>query len=185
MDWSRDGRLVLYNDETPETGRDIWTVEVTPEGKPRPGASPRPYVRAPFNQVAGRFSPDTRWVAYQSDDSGRAEVYVQSFPEPREKIRISTAGGRYPEWGPAGRELFYVSSDEKLMAVTLKVGTGSLEPSLPRELFQLPSGVTGLGPFELSPDGQRFLIPVVAGKVEPLSVIVNWPVLLKKGPAAR
>jgi len=185
MDWSRDGRLVLYNDATPDTGRDIWTVEVTPEGKLRPGASPRPYIRAPFNQVAARFSPDTRWVAYQSDDSGRAEVYVQSFPEPGEKIGISTAGGRYPEWGPDGRELFYVSPDNKLMAVTLKVGTGSLEPSLPHELFPLPSGVTGLGPFELAPNGQRFLIPVVAAKVEPLSVIVNWPTLLKKGPAAR
>jgi hypothetical protein len=185
MDWSRDGRLVLYNNEAPDTGRDLWTLEVTPEGKVRPGTRLRPYIRAPFNQIAGRFSPDARWVAYQSDDSGRAEVYVQSFPEPGEKIRISTAGGRYPEWGPAGRELFYVSSDEKLMAVTFKAGTGSLEASLPRELLQLPGGVTGLGPFEVAPDGQRFLIPVVAGKVEPLSVIVNWPVLLKKGPAAR
>ena len=185
MDWSRDGRLVLYNDQAPDTDRDIWTVEVTPDGKLRPGASPRPYIVAPFNQVAGRFSPDTRWVAYQSDDSGRAEVYVQSFPEPGERFRISTTGGRYPEWGPEGRELFYVSPDEKLMAVTVKAGTGSLEASLPRELFQLPSGVTGYGPYELDPNGQRFLVPVVAGKVEPLSVIVNWPALLKKGPAAR
>jgi len=184
-DWSRDGRLVLYANDAPDTGRDLWTLEVTPEGKPRQGANPRPYIRAPFNQTAGRFSPDARWVAYQSDDSGRAEVYVQSFPEPQEKTRISTAGGRYPEWGPDGRELFYVSPDEKLMAVTVKAGTASLEASLPRELFRFPWGVTGLGPYEVAPDGQRFLVPAVAGKVEPLNVIVNWPALLKKGPAAR
>src|SRR5262249_5747616 len=94
-------------------------------GKPKPGAKPQPYIRAPFNQTLGRFSPDMRWVAYQSDDSGRNEVYVDSFPEAHKKVQISTAGGRYPEWRRDGQELFYVSLDDKLMAVTMKLGPDS------------------------------------------------------------
>ena len=184
VDWSKDGRLILYYEEVPDTGQDLWTLEVTPDGKPQPGAKPRPYIRAPFNQTLGRFSPDTRWVAYQSDESGRWEVYVQSFPETHEKVRISTAGGRNPVWGPEGRELFYVSLDGKLMAVAMKLGRGSVEPSLPHELFALPNGLTGLGPFEVAADGQRFLVQVTTDKIEPLTAIVNWPVLLKKGGAA-
>jgi Tol biopolymer transport system component len=130
-DWSKDGRLILYFEtaaDAPDTGMDLWTLEVTPEGKPQPGAKPRPYIRAPFNQTLGRFSSDMKLVAYQSDESGRPEVYVQSFPETRDKVRISTAGGRNPEWGPDGRELFYVSLDGKLMAVAMKLGPRSVEP---------------------------------------------------------
>jgi serine/threonine protein kinase/Tol biopolymer transport system component len=183
-DWSKNGRLILYSETAGDTGLDLWTLEVTPEGKPRPGAKPQPYIRAPYNQTLGRFSPDTRWVAYQSDESGRWEAYVQSFPDAHEKVRISTAGGRNPEWGPEGRELFYVSPDGKLMAVTMKFGTGSVEPSLPRELFALPVYTTGLGPFEVAADGQRFLAQVTTGKIEPLTVIVNWPALVKRGAGA-
>jgi Tol biopolymer transport system component/predicted Ser/Thr protein kinase len=181
LDWSKDGRLILYADTAQDTGADLWTLEVTPDGKPQPGAQPQPYIRAPFNQTAGRFSPDTRWVAYQSDDSGASEVYVQSFPKPHGKIRISTAGGRNPEWGPNGRELFYLSPDEKVMAVAMKLGAESAEASLPRELFPLPSTPIGLSPFEVAADGQRFLMQVATDKIEPLDVILNWPALLKKG----
>lgn len=181
VDWTKDGRLILYYEVAPDTGSDLWTLDVTPDGKPRPGAKPQPYIRAPYNQTAGRFSPDARWVAYQSDESGSWEVYVQSFPEAREKVRISTAGGRNPEWGPGGRELFYVSPDAKLMAVAMKLGAGSIEPSLPRELFALPRDTPGLGPFEATADGQRFLVQVTTDKIEPLSVIVNWPALFNKG----
>jgi Tol biopolymer transport system component len=183
-DWSKDGRLILYYEAAPDTGIDLWTLEVTPDGRPRQGAKPQPYIRAPYNQTSGRFSPDTRWVAYQSDESGRSEVYVQSFPEPHEKVPISTAGGRNPEWGPGGRELFYVSPDAKLMAVTMKLGAGSVEPSLPRELFALPRDTTGLGPFAVAADGQRFLVQVTTDKIEPLTAIVNWQALVKRGTGA-
>jgi serine/threonine-protein kinase len=183
-DWSKDGRLILFDETSPDTGVDLWTLEVTPDGKPKPGAKPQPYVREPFNQTQGRFSPDMRWVAYQSDESGRNEIYVRSFPEPHKKVRISTAGGRYPVWRKDGQELFYVSLDEKLMAVAMKPGPDSTEPPLPHELFALPNVTTGLGPFELATDGQRFLIPVTTDKVEPLTVIVNWSSLLKKGADA-
>jgi hypothetical protein len=91
----------------------------------------------------GRFSPERppHWVAYQSDETGKYEVYIQAFPEPRGKFQISTNGGQYPQWGAAGRELFYVSPDNKLMAVSLKLSTDSVEPSAPRELFRLSLNV--------------------------------------------
>jgi Tol biopolymer transport system component len=183
-DWSKDGRLILYDEAAPDTGLDLWTLEVTPDGRPRPGAKPQPYIRAPYNQTGGRFSPDTRWVAYQSDESGRWEVYVQSFPETHQKVPISTAGGRNPEWGPDGRELFYVSPDNKLMAVAMKLGPGSVEPSLPLELFALPRDTVGLSPYEVTADGQRFLVQVTTDKIEPLTVIVNWRALVKRGAGA-
>jgi serine/threonine protein kinase len=183
-DWSKNGRMILFNETSPDTGTDLWTLEMNPDGKPKPGAKPQPYIRAPFNQTLGRFSPDMRWVAYQSDDSGRSEVYVDSFPEAHKKVQISTAGGRYPEWRKDGQELFYVSLEDKLMAVTMKPGPDSTEPSLPHELFALPRDTVGLSPFDVAADGQRFLMSVTADKVEPLTVIVNWSSLLRKGAVA-
>jgi Tol biopolymer transport system component/predicted Ser/Thr protein kinase len=183
-DWSRDGRFVLCTEEEKDTGRDIWVLPVTPDGRALPGAKPWPFVREPFDQHQAHFSPDTRWVAYQSTESGQSEIYVRSFPEAREKLRISTSGGDFPQWGEGGRELFYRSRDRKLMAVTLKpVGT-FLEVSLPRELFELPAELQGPNLYEAAPDGQRFLVNDLAASTEPLTVIFNWPALLKKGAPA-
>ena len=120
----------------------------------------------------------------QADDTGGPEVYIEAFPAPRGKIRISTAGGQFPQWGAGGRELFYVSPDNKLMAVSLKLRADSIEPAAPRELFRLPTVETGRPPYEAAPDGQRFLVRAAMGQAgEPLTVIVNWPALLKNGAA--
>jgi dipeptidyl aminopeptidase/acylaminoacyl peptidase len=183
-DWSRDGRYFMYAEAAPDTGLDLWILPVTPEGRPSSNAKPWPFVREPFNQQGGRFSPDTHWVAYLSDESGQPEVYVRSFPEPHVKLLISTGGGAYPQWGSGGRELFYQSRDGKLMLVTLTPAGTSLDASLPRELFALPVGIAGPNPYEATPDGQRFLVSDIAASPEPLTVIVNWPALLKKGAAA-
>ena len=122
-------------------------------------------------------------MAYQSDEPGKYEIYIRAFPEPRGKFLISTGGGQYPQWGAGGRELFYVSPDNKLMAVSLKLGTDSVEPSAPRELFALPAVDTGWSPYDTAPDGHRFLVRATSGQAgQPLTVIVNWPALLKKGP---
>jgi hypothetical protein len=161
---------------------------MTPEGNLREGATPKPYLRTPFNEWSGRFSPEPspRWVAYHSDESGRYEVYIDAFPQPRGKKRISTAGGEHPRWGAGGRELFYVSPENKLMAVSLKLSAESVEPSAPRELFRLPPPVAGLASvYEASRDGQRFLALTGHESASPaLMVIVNWPALLKKGAGA-
>ena len=126
-----------------------------------------------------------RWIAYVSDESGRYEIYIDSFPERRRKTPISTGGGLYPTWGADGRELYYVSPDLKLMAVSLKMATDSVEPSAPRELFPLPVVDTGFSPYVPGPDG-RFLVRATPQQQagEPLTVIVNWPALLKKGAGA-
>jgi Tol biopolymer transport system component len=178
-DWSHDGRFIIYHQQTADNGRDLWTLEVTPEGKLVPGASPRPYNRAPFTQMGARFSPDDHWVAYQSDDSGRAEIYVQAFPEPGRRFAISAGGGTFPEWGEGGRELYYVSTRGKLMAVELKYRGSSLEASPPHELFSVPPIGAG-NPYEAAPDGRRFLTAVARSSSQPLNVVVNWPALMQR-----
>jgi hypothetical protein len=190
-DWSGDGRWVLYTERSPQppqTMEDIWVLPLTPEGRLPEGAQPTLYVRTPFSDRWPRFSPgpNPRWVAYTSNESGRDEVYIDAFPEPRGRVQISTAGGIQPQWGEGGRELFYVSLDEKLMAVSLKVGADLVAPSAPRELFRLPNPVPRVNTrYEADRDGRRFLI--LTGK-EPtsqfLTVIANWPALLKKGATA-
>jgi hypothetical protein len=125
-------------------------------------------------------------VAYQSDESGRYEIYIQAFPEPHGAKRISTGGGQYPQWGAGGRELFYLSPDLKLMAVSLKLGADSIEPSAPRELFPLPADAIAWSPYDAAPDGQRFLVRATPQQAaQPLTVIVKWPALLKNAPSAQ
>ena len=177
MDWSRDGRFILYDEEAvPGNQRSLWILPVAPSG-----AKPRPYRRTTFNEDMGQFSPDTRWVAFQSDESGRYEIYIDTFPDPRGKVRISTGGGVMPEWGAGGRELFYVSPDSMLMSVSLNPGTGSLEVSAPHALFPLLMIDTDVSPYDAARDGQRFLVLETAEHAaQPLTVIVNWPALLNK-----
>jgi hypothetical protein len=186
-DWSHDGRLVLYYEIAPDTQRNLWVLPVTPDGRPEAGAKARPYLRTPFNEYQGRFSPEhsPRWVAYTSDESGRDEVYVQGFPEPRGKFQISTGGGVNPEWSPDGRELYYVSADGKLMAAGVKLGADSPAPSTPRELFAVDIvGRVNIPPYSVAPDGKRFLVQTPAGGAHQFEVVVNWPALLKQGAAA-
>ena len=157
---------------------------MTHEGRLSPGAQPSAFVRERFDQQYARFSPDTRWVAYTSDESGQNEVYIRSFPELRQKLQISTGGGAFPEWGPSGRELFYLSRDGKLMVVTMKLNGTFPVASLPREVFALQSDNIGGNPYSVAPDGKRFLVSGLAASRQPLQVIVNWQALLKKGAGA-
>jgi Tol biopolymer transport system component len=172
-DWSRDGRFVLYHEIAPGTQRDLWVV--SPTGG---NSTSRPYLRTAFNESWGRFSPEPtpRWVAYQSDETRRLEVYVDTFPEPTDKKRISTNGGTYPQWSADGRELFYVSADFKLMAVSINYGGESVNPSASRELFALSPLNTGLSPYDTAPDGQHFLVRAAPDRAtsQPLTMIVNW-----------
>ena len=105
-------------------------------------------------------------------------MYVDTFPQPSGKIQISTKGGSYPQWGGRETELFYVAADEKLMAVDLKLTPESVQASTPHELFTVAGGDAIVSPYEAAPEGQRFLVRVVPDR-PPLSVIVNWPRLLK------
>jgi serine/threonine protein kinase len=187
LDWSRDGRLILYYETRAETQRDLWTMPVDAGGKPDPSYA-RPYLQSRFNEYMGRFypEPNPRWIAYLSNESGREEVYIQGFPEPSGKKLISTDGGTYPEWSPDGRELYYISPDFKLMAVSLSIAGGTITPSRPAELFPLPLARATSNPYAIAPDGKRFLVPIPAGKASaPLEVIINWPAMLSQTSSAR
>jgi Tol biopolymer transport system component len=121
-------------------------------------------------------------VAYQSDETGRTEIYLASFPDARRKLQVTAGGGTFPQWGPDGRELFYISGDGMLTVVSLKNGADGV-PSSPHQLFRLTTGTYTASPFEVSPDGKRILVYQVQPNTE-LDVVLNWPLLLR-GQAAQ
>jgi len=181
-DWSRDGRFILYQMPGAKTGQDLW---VAPQFGDR---KPFPYLQTQFDEQEGRFSPDGKWVAYVSNESGRDEIYVQAFPPSGAKFQISSGGGSEPQWRMDGTELFYLAADQMLMAVPVKLGRSgseSFQVGLPKPLMAVPpAGVAGgaVRSYAVSNDGQRFLIPSIAGggTGPPLTVVLNWQAGLKR-----
>ena len=169
--WSPDGKhLLYYNNVDAETGWDVFVLPLDGESEPRP------FVKTPFVELRSRFSPNGRWVAYESNESGRYEVYVLAFPGPGGKWQISTAGGREPQWGPDGRELFYLSPERQMMRVEVDTEEG-FEAGIPEPLFiaNLRPVVTN-NRYLVGLDGQRFLLlnSVIQDSTPPTSVVVNW-----------
>ena len=105
LDWSRDGRFLLYSTQDPKTRSDLWALPLTSERKPFA------VLQSSFDEIEGQFSPEGRWLAYASNESGRYEIYVLTFPEAGGKWQVTTAGGVQPRWRPDGQELFYVAPD--------------------------------------------------------------------------
>jgi eukaryotic-like serine/threonine-protein kinase len=175
--WSADGKLLLFEmfDHSTAT-HDLY---VMPIGADR---QPRLFLRTDFNKVDAQFSPDGRWVAYGSDESGSSEVYVQSFPDPRSKWQLSTNGGRRPRWRRDGKELFYLGTNHLLMAAPVDSGR-TFGAGRPFALFESPNVGKGIETqYDVSPDGQRFLFNVVAraAKSPSITVVLNWTAELKK-----
>jgi eukaryotic-like serine/threonine-protein kinase len=165
-DWSRDGKYILY-----ERGADLWFVTI-------PEFHPAQFLKASSTLKGGRFSPDGKWVAYSSNESGRWEVYVTSFPEARGKWQVSNAGGVEPKWRGDGKELFYLSPESKMMAVAVKTDP-NFDPGTPAVLFQAnPREMLATSEqfsYEVSQDGQKFLINThLKTATTPLSVVLNW-----------
>jgi Tol biopolymer transport system component len=177
ISWSPDGQLLAFVEVHPNTGWDIWVLQMTDR-------KAQPFLRAPFNESVPRFSPDGRWLAYISNESGRYEVYVQPYPGPGGKWLISTEGGTEPAWNSSGRELFYRSGD-KMMAVDIATHP-SFTAGKPRVLFQGRYEPTpGTTPnYDVSPDGQRFLMlkPDEQEGSAPtqINVVLNWFEELKR-----
>jgi eukaryotic-like serine/threonine-protein kinase len=177
---SRDGRFLLYTLENLQTKSDLWVLPLQDDRKPTA------FLRTKFNESSGRFSPDGRWIAYTSDESGSDEIYVREFSsgsaqgssDASGRWLISKGGGTDPRWRGDGKQLFYVASDGKLMSVDISAKpvfqVGALRP-----LFQLPPGVIG---FEVTADGKRFLIgaPLAQSASVPFTVVLNWQSMLKK-----
>jgi Tol biopolymer transport system component len=172
-DWSPDGRLLMYYVPDPKTGTDLWLLS---EGKRQPSL----FLRTSANELWGQFSPDGRWVAYQSNETGRYEIYVRSLAGQGEPFSISTAGGVYPRWSRDGRELYFIAPDAKLMAVPIRATAAAIDAGAPVALFQTRrvgggSNVIGRGhQYDVNRDG-RFLINVEAeASAPPLTLLWNW-----------
>jgi len=178
-DWSRDGKFVVFSEFSAETSDDLWLLPLEGDHKPIP------YLQTPFSETQGQFSPDGRWMAYVSNESGQNQVYVQTIPASGAKWQISTSGGDEPRWRSDGKELFYLAADRKLMAVPVKTGgapSGSFEAGQALPLFEIEPGPGGR-PYQPARDGQRFLVNVTAGDTAaapPITVVLNWTAGLKK-----
>ncbi|HTO89084.1 MAG TPA: protein kinase [Thermoanaerobaculia bacterium] len=170
-DWSRDGRLLFYEAlDFQRFHTDVWVRDL------ETGAS-RPVLQAAFNQTGARLSPDGRWLAYESDESGTPEIFVRSFPEVGERRQISNGGGRQARWRGDGKELFYISPDRKVMSVEIRAGA-TLEAGAPKALFQtrIMPLIEARNHYDVAPDGQRFVVNSRRSEDAslPITVLSGW-----------
>jgi len=175
-DWSSDGKFIVYEALNSRTKLDLWLLPMTGERKPVP------FLQTEFNEQQAQFSPDAKWIAYTSDESGAPEVYVQAFPALGSKLRISTGGGCQPQWRRDGKELFYVAADRKLMAVDVKTGA-TFEAGVPKPLFETRIFLMTnfRNHYVVGRDGQRFLINSRIEETSlPVTVVLNWTSELKQ-----
>jgi len=167
-DWSRDGKYILF-----ERGADLWYESVG-------DLKPAQFLKAVSTLKTARFSPDGKWVAYSSNESGKWEIYVTTFPDAHGKWQVSTGGGTQPRWRGDGKELFYLSPDDKLVAVPVKTGA-NFDTGTPTALFQASPRETVAATseqffYDVSQDGQKFLINTqLKSAIRPMSVVLNWP----------
>ena len=170
-DWSRDGRFIATMRLDPVMGWDVWVQPAA--GEP----ATAPFLGTKFGERNAHFSPDGRWIAYSSDESGRPEIYVQPFPGPGRKWQVSAAGGRQPFWREDGKELFYRAPDQSIVAVPVEAGS-TFEVGVPAFLFKAPLAVAGIvrNRWQPAADGQRFLlnVPMDGAGAARLAVIMNW-----------
>jgi eukaryotic-like serine/threonine-protein kinase len=176
LDWSRDGRYILYQEQNPKTGWDLWVLPLEGDRKPIQ------FLATPFNEANATFSPDGKWIAYTSDESGggRNEVYLRTFPYSPGQWQLSKDGGNMPRWRGDGKELFF-RTPSNIFSVTLRSGPQRVEIDSPRSLFQW------LGPaaWDVPGPGDRFLLLDPPGLNEGnasgiLTVISNWPATLRR-----
>ena len=168
-DWSRDGKYIAYS----LRGKGGWDTLVLPTSGDQ---KPISVIHAAFNELWPRFSPDGRFLVYQSNESGRNEIYVQTFPDPGGKWQVSTAGGLDAFWRSDGKEIYYRAPDQKLMAVDVQAGA-TFQAGIPRPLFpaRVPSGAYR-NRYAATSDGQRFLFVAPLGRdaMTPTTVVLNW-----------
>ena len=165
-DWSRDGRYLLIGRRNLQTRDDLWVVP------PTGGAQPSAYAAGSFSQTFGAFSPNSRWIAYASDESGQSEIYIDSFPKPGTRIRVTTAGGTEPRWRRDGSALYFRRGSEVHVA-RLSLGQPALEVASLDRLFDAGAPIRS---FDVTPDGTRFLLNLPALSTAPRSatMVVHW-----------
>jgi Tol biopolymer transport system component len=172
-DWSPDGRFILFDSQSPKTARDLWAL-------PLDTKKPFGVAQTPAQETSGRFSSNGHWIAYESNESGRDEILVRAFPGPGHTSQISTTGGTNAAWRHDGREIFYVTLDNRLVAVPITQHTDppTIDAGLPVALFGMRAGSS----YDVSSDGQRFLIdmPLEDASTPPITIVLNWAGALKK-----
>jgi Tol biopolymer transport system component len=174
-DWSRDGRWIAYSRNSQQTGLDLWLMPLINGGKPQPFSTER------FDEGGATFSPDSRWLAFVSTEAGPPEVYVAPIERPGERIRISVGGGTTPRWRRDGTELFYATPDGRaILRVPTQLGS-TLKAGVPARLFSIPASAAARFArrniiYDVTPDGQRFLINVPAEEPSSsrITVVLNW-----------
>jgi Tol biopolymer transport system component len=167
-DWSRDGGFVLFNTMEADGKTELWILPLSGDRKPRPALQPGSV------GAYGQFSPDGKWIAYVSAESGRDEIYVQTFPASGEKWQISNGGGSQPRWRSDGKELFFIAATGELMVVQVSLAP-KFQASVPQALFK--ARLEGWGyrhHYAVSRDGQRFLAIIGDENTIPLTVLTNW-----------
>jgi Tol biopolymer transport system component len=175
-DWSNDGRYILFTSRGEgNTGWNIWAMPADGDRKPIPIA------KTPFAEMWATFSPDGTYIAYQSNESGRPEIYVHEFPEARNKWQVSTDGGVEPYWRRDGRELFY-RAGARIMSVPVQAGATFVAGTAVPLLQTRFSTVLVRGRYRPTPDGQRFLVlgSLARGAEQPAAVVLNWPSALNR-----
>jgi serine/threonine protein kinase/Tol biopolymer transport system component len=177
-DRSEDGRYLLFEKGDPVTQGDVWLLTLGPP------ATARPLVATTYNEGQSRLSPDGRTLAFVSDESGRREVYLDSFPEPQTRIPVSVGGGTMPEWRPDGRELYYLGGgDRTLMAVSVESKAGGIAVGRPVKLFPMTTLTLYNNRHQYHPttSGDRFLVSALVPTDinPPLTLLLNWPALVK------
>ena len=172
--WSRDGRYLVYT----EVGAGINVFALPLHGD----REPVPITQSDFIEAQGSLSPDGAWIAYHSSESGRFEIYARPFPEGEGRWQVSTEGGRGPVWSDDGGEIFYMSANQdKVLAVPVKTGS-SVEAGVPKLLFELDQPLPALSQFDVTADGQRFIMPTPSEEDvnAPITIVTNWQEALVK-----
>jgi Tol biopolymer transport system component len=169
-DWSKDGSHVIFASLGKDTNWDIYALPVSGDRKPIP------LVKTKFSEHGGVLSPDGKYLAYRSSESGQTEIYVQEFPEAKSKYQVSTSGGFDPFWRGDGRELYYRTRDRKIVAVPIQPGA-TFNSGTPQPLFESTFAVINArGLYRPTADGQRFLVVAPLGRdaIPPTTVVLNW-----------
>jgi serine/threonine protein kinase len=174
--WSDDGKYLAYIDSKPQGSSSLWA-------RPREGGDAFKVVQPPNASAAVmsfRISPDSRWVAYQSNESGRPEVYVTSFPKGQGKWQVSNAGAAFPAWRKDGKELYLKDLGDTIYAVPVTTQGDQIEFGSPKRLFHVSQPGTGIG-YDVAPNGERFLVSVAEEQSSaPLTLLVNWTAKVPK-----
>jgi Tol biopolymer transport system component len=181
--WSGDGRSIVTVRDVPATRIDLWVHHV------EDGVDERLWFDTEFNESHGKVSPDNRWIAYDTDASGKNEVWVASFPSGAVRRQVSVGGGMAPAWGEGSQEILYISDDKRLMAARIVGGDGKVDVGAPKALFRVDGltevdvlGFPTSNTYVAASNGQRFLMAVRARdpNAPPITIVANWPALLNR-----